>query len=128
LFALWANIHGGFVYGLAVLWLWALGTWLERAWEQREFMPGEKSLSLGRAALFSSAAALVFVRRGSGNDELIARTEYRTFRADDYLFVHRLVLDGAVRLGDVQAEIRRNISRWGPHPAAKFFRDFFGAG
>lgn len=55
LFALWANLHGGVVVGVAILWIWLLGEWVENLVFRKN--PAPRGLTL--AALAASAAVLL---------------------------------------------------------------------
>lgn len=78
----------------------------------------------GWALLFWDGTALVFARRGSGNDEAISRLEYR-FRPDDYLYADFLLRTGVLDPAVLRAELERNAATAGRHPAVRFFGDFF---
>lgn len=54
-FAVWANLHGGVVVGLAILWIWIAGAWAEAWWSGSRRWPA----TVTAAALASSLAALV---------------------------------------------------------------------
>jgi hypothetical protein len=56
-FALWANLHGGWVAGLAVLWLWAAAQWGEAALGDAAAR-GRAGWATAAAALSSAATAL----------------------------------------------------------------------
>jgi hypothetical protein len=77
------------------------------------------------ALVYWDQTALVFARRVPLNRSVIEQHEYAHFRPDDYLFMELSIRRGLLPRQAVLADLQRNRSQAGNHPAVRFFLDYF---